>query len=181
MLNSLVHLLLVIAYLLLFSTQASWAGSGQLSEYEIKTAYLYNFAKYVDWPTASLPRESTSLTMCIAGKSPLNDVMETLAGKTVKNRRLAIRQLSRIDDLGDCNILFINAAAKTSLSHVLTSSVPRAILTISDSKGFASAGGMIELVPVRDKIRFEINNRTAQNAGLRISSHLLRLATTVIE
>jgi len=181
MITSIVHFLCAAACLLLFCPQSGGAEMSQLNEHEVKAAYLYNFAKYVDWPTTSLPRESTSLTMCIAGKSPLNDVIETLAGKTVKNRRLAIRQLSKTEDPGDCNILFINTAAKTSLSHVLTSSPPRAILTISDSKGFAAAGGMIELVPVRDKIRFEINNRTAQNAGLRISSHLLRLATTVIE
>ena len=89
--------------------------------------------------------------------------------------------MSKSDELNECQILFINSVMKPSLAHLLTASAPRSILTISDSKGFAAAGGMIELVPVRDKIRFEINKRSAQNANLRISSHLLRLATTVIE
>src|SRR5512133_180711 len=175
------HVLFALACLLLCYPHTGWTETGQLNEHEVKTAYLYNFAKYVEWPQTALPRENTALTMCIAGKGPLNEVIETLAGKTVRNRKLVIRQLSKSEDLNECQILFINTVMKPSLTHLLTASAPRSILTISDIKGFAAAGGMIELVPVRDKIRFEINNRAAQNSGLRISSHLLRLATTVIE
>jgi hypothetical protein len=164
-----------------FCPQAGWSESGQLNEYEVKAAYLYNFAKYVDWPTAVLPRENTSLTICIVGKSPMNEVIESLAGKTIKNHRLVVRQFSRIEDLSECNILFVNAAVKSSLAQILASIAPRSILTVSDGNGFAAAGGVIEFVPVGDKIRFKINNRAAQHVNLRISSHLLRLATTVIE
>jgi len=173
--------LLMLAGLILLCQQSGWAESSQLNEYEIKAAYLYNFAKFVDWPVAAQRRENTSLTICIVGKSPLNEVVESLAGKTIKNRRLVIRQFSRIEDLGECQILFINASAKTSLTQLLAALGPRSILTISDCKGFAAAGGIIELVPFGDKIKFEINHRAAQNVNLHISSHLLRLAMTVIE
>jgi hypothetical protein len=173
--------MLVLAGLILFCTQSGWADSNQLNEHEVKAAYLYNFAKFVDWPATAFRRENSSLVICIVGKSPLNDVIESLAGKTIKNRRLVIRQFSRIEDLSECNILFINAAVKTPHTQLLASIAPRSILTVSDGKGFAAAGGMIELVPVGDKIKFEINNRAAQLVFLHISSHLLRLAATVIE
>lgn len=175
------YALLVMACLALFAPYAVRAETGKLSETEVKASYLYNFAKYVDWPAASFARDNTPLTICIIGKSPLNDVIESLAGKTVRNRRMVVRQFSRLEDLNECHILFISAEAKTSLTQILTSIAPRSILTVSDSKGFAAAGGVIEFVPVGDKIRFEINGRAAQRVNIRISSHLLRLATTVIE
>jgi hypothetical protein len=181
MIKYFLNFILVAACLALFCPLAGWAETGQLNENELKAAYLYNFAKYVDWPTAALPRENAPLVMCIIGKSPVNEVIESLAGKTIKNRRLVVRQFSRVEDLRECNILFVNTSVKTSLTQILASVTSRPILTVSDSKGFAAAGGVIEFVPVGDKIRFEINNRAAQHVNIRISSHLLRLATTVIE
>lgn len=169
------------ACLTLLVSQAAGAESSKLNEYEIKTAYLYNFAKYVEWPTAAFPREKAFLTICIVGKGPVSEVIESLAGKTIKNRRLIIRQFSRVEDLNECHILFVNASVKTPLSQLMASLGSRPILTVSDSKGFTAAGGIIEFVPLGDKIRFEINNRAAQQVNLRISSHLLRLATDVIE
>jgi hypothetical protein len=167
--------------LTLFCRQAGWAESGKLSEYEVKASYLYNFAKYVDWPTAALPGEASPLTMCIIGNSHLNEDIESLSGKTIKNRRLAVHYLGKHDDPGVCNILFINAAEKASVTQILASLAARSILTVSDGKGFAAAGGIIEFILLDDKIRFKINNRAAQHVNLRISSHLLRLATAVIE
>jgi hypothetical protein len=170
-----------MACLTLFSPQSGRAESNRLNEYEVKAAYLFNFAKFVDWPVAAFPRENTPLTICIVGNSPLNTVIESLSGKTIRNRRLVVRQFARIEDLNECHILFINAAIKTSITQLLASVATRPILTVSDSKGFATVGGVIEFVPVADKIRFEINHRAAQQVNIRISSHLLRLATTVIE
>lgn len=181
MIKNFAYSTLVLACLALFLPHAGWADSAQLNEHEIKASYLYNFAKYVEWPATALSRESSSLTICIVGKSPLNDVIESLAGKPIKNRRIVIRQFSRVEDLSECNILFINASAKGSLTQILSSISSRSILTVSDCTGFAAAGGAIEFVPTGDKIRFKINNRAAQHVNLRISSHLLRLATTVIE
>ena len=173
--------MLITLSLMLSGSLESRAETGNLNENEVKAAYLYNFAKYVEWPAAAFPRENTPLIMCIVGTSPLNEVIESLAGKTVRNHRLVIRHFSRIEDLSECHILFINSSVKTPLNQILTSAATRSILTVSDSKGFASAGGVIEFVPIGGKIRFQINNRAAQLATLQISSHLLRLATTIVE
>jgi len=175
------HYLLMITVLTLVCPQIGAAAAGKLNEYEIKAAYLYNFAKFVEWPATAFPRETSPLTFCIIGKSPLNQVIESLAKKTIKNRGLAIRQLSEIENPGECNILFINAALKASIPQILTAAASFPILTVSDYKGFAAVGGNIEFVAVSDKIRFVINNQAAKRADLKISSHILRLATTVIE
>jgi hypothetical protein len=181
MIKSLVYSMLVLVCLTLLTPQSARAELSKLNEYEVKAAYLYNFTKFVEWPAAASTRDNSPLVICIVGKSPLNEVIESLAGKTIKNRRLVIRQFSRIEDLSECNILFINAAVKTSIGQILSSVTSRPILTVSDSKGFAAAGGNIEFINVEDKIRFKINNRAAQQVNIKISSHLLRLATTVIE
>lgn len=175
------YFLRVMIFLTLVLPQSSWAKSSRLNEYEVKASYLFNFAKYVEWPSSAFPRESTPLTMCIIGKSPLNEVIESLTGKTIQNRRVVIRQFSKVEDLNECNILFVNAATKTPLPQILAFLAPHPILTVSDGKGFASDGGTIEFIPVGDNIRFKINNRAAQKAHIKISSHLLRLATSVIE
>jgi hypothetical protein len=173
------RILLVMIVLTLCYPCSGWTESNQLNEYEVKTAYLYNFVKYVDWPAAAFSRENTPLTICIVGKSPMNEVIESLSGKTVKNRKLVIRQFSRIEDLSECHMLFVNTTVKTPLSQIIASASARSILTVSDSKGFAAAGGIIEFIPVGGKIKFEINNRAALLVNLQISSHLLRLATTI--
>ncbi len=181
MIKFIAQTLLLITVLTLCSPQTGAAGSSRLSEHEVKAAYLYNFAKYVEWPANTLLLENSPLTFCIIGQSPLNSVMESFGTNTIKNRQLAMQQLGYNEDLSKCNILFISSDYKTSLHKILAATVHRSILTVSDIKGFAAAGGIIEFVPVNDKIRFAINNRAARQANLRISSHLLKLATTVTD
>lgn len=175
------HNILITAVAVLLPLQTAMAETVRLDEYEVKAAYLYNFAKYVDWPAAALPNENTTLNFCIIGNSPMNPVIQSLAGKSVKNRKVSIREITQIEDLGGCNILFVNTAMKAQLHRILSSTVTRSILTVSDDRGFATAGGIIELMPVSEKIRFQINHRSARQSNLKISSRLLNLATTVIE
>lgn len=171
----------VTAILTLFSLTTAWGETIRLDEYEVKTAYIYNFAKYVDWPPDALPNNSSTLCICTIGKSPLNAVIESLTGKNIKGRRIAVRQLSQIESLDNCNLLFVNAGMKSHLPEIVVLATPRSILTVGDYKGFAAEGGIIEFVPVKDKIRFEINNRSAKKTNLKISSQLLSLAKTVFE
>ncbi len=166
--------------LLLLSPHDSRAAGKRLDEYEVKAAYLYNFAKYVDWPVTSLPSEAT-MTYCIVGSGPMNSPVHSLEGKLARNRRVTVRDLNQSDDLNGCHLLFINGAQKGQLPRILTSAAGRSVLTVSDDRGFATSGGMIEFVPVGDKIKFQINHRSARQANLKISSRLLNLATTVIE
>lgn len=173
--------ILATALLTLFSLQTARGESISLGEYEVKTAYIYNFAKYVDWPPGTLHNNSSNLFFCIIGKSPLNAVMESLSEKNIKGRRITVRQLKQLESLDNCNLLFVNADMKSHLPEILALATPRSILTVSDYKGFAAEGGIIEFVPVKDKIRFEINNRSAKKTNLKISSQLLSLAKTVFE
>lgn len=173
--------MLLTAFFTILPLQNVMAENNKLDEYEVKASYIYNFAKYIDWPSSSLPQESTTLIFCIIGNSPLNQVMQSLTGKSVKNRRVSIRELAQVDELNGCNILFVNTSMKAHLNRILASAPSRSLLTVSDDKGFAAAGGIIEFIPVGDKIRFQINHKSARQSNIKISSRLLSLATAVIE
>lgn len=168
--------------LLMLQTETVFAQSARLDENEIKAAYLYNFAKFVEWPVIVSAKDNSNLNFCVIGNSPFSAaVMISLAEKPVKNRRVLIRELTLDDDLSRCNLLYVNPQARNSLPEIIKSASENSILTVSDINGFAAAGGIIEFIPVGNKIRFKINNRSAKVSNIKISSHLLNLATGVIE
>ncbi len=150
-------------------------------EYLIKAAFLYKFAKFVDWPAKAFPNDRTPLTICILGKEPFGAALETIKDKKVRGRKLVIQRLARLEDLKQCHILFISASEEKRLPELLSTIKGKAILTVSDMKGFAHCGGIINLVTIEKKIRFEINLDAAHLAGLKISSKLLKLAKIVGE
>jgi hypothetical protein len=173
--NGKMFLLVLVASLLFCAPSITWSEPG---EYQVKAAYLYHFAKFVEWPSDAA---SASLNICVIGKSPFGSALSSISGKKVRNRSVVISYLNRIDELKECDILFVCASEKARLSQILAAMASRPTLTVSDLKHFASAGGMIGFVSVSDKLRFEINQRAAQRAGLRVSAQLLKLATMVVE
>lgn len=178
MIRYIAHLLLPAVLLLLLSPVPSLAEGKLLDEYEVKAAYLYNFAKYVDWPVNSISANAT-MNYCIMGSGPMSSPIRSLEGKFARNRRVTVRELNQNDNIGGCHVLFINEAHSGQLPHILAATT--GVLTVSDDKGFATAGGIIEFIPVGGKIKFMINHRSARQANLRVSSRLLSLATKVIE
>ncbi len=148
-------------------------------EYAVKAAFLYNFAKFVDWPSESFRNETTPLVLGIVGVDPFGSLLETLKDKTVKGRKLVIRRLSRLENFEDCQILFISGSEKGALRPILAAVKNHPILTVSDIDRFAPQGGMIGLVAVDNTINFEINLDTVQRSKLKVSSQLLKLAKII--
>ena len=177
-----VHLLTALLLTsVMISTPAAWGDVDQAGEYQVKAAYLYHFAKFIEWPSDAAGSASQTLTVCVVGNSPFGRSFASISGKTVRGRRVAITYIRRIEELEACDILFVSVSEKAKLGQILAAVASRPILTISDIKRFVSAGGMIGFVSLNDKVRFEINQRAAQRSGLRISAQLLKLATMVVE
>jgi hypothetical protein len=151
------------------------------SEYHIKAGYLYNFTKFVEWPAETMLRHST-FTLAVLGRNPFGNAIKALEGKPVQNRKLLIIYINSAREAKDCDMLFISAFEQGNMNDIITSlGSSHGILTISDADHFLQAGGIIGFVNVHGKVRFEVNYRAARQAKLQISSHLLRLATRVIE
>lgn len=170
----------VLPTLLLFSVlgQAK-AQQSQSLEYKIKAAFLYNFAKFVEWPIQKNEDISLPFVLCILGDDPFGAELDIIQKKNIKGRRIVIKRLSTLDDCESCHILFINLGEKDMLKETLLHIKNKSVLTVSDAKGFARAGGIIGFVKKENKIRFEINLSAVNKAGIQISSNLLKLATIV--
>lgn len=151
----------------------------QAGEYQVKAAFILNFANYVDWPDGALSRDT--ITIGILGQDPFDGALDSLSGKTVGGRRVQIRRFDEPEEAAGTNILFIGASERRSMPRILRAVRGRPILTIGDSNGFATAGVMINLVVLRKRVCFEVNLTAAKRAGLLVSSQLLKLAREVIE
>lgn len=150
------------------------------TEYQVKAAFLYNFVKFVEWPAAALPQNSP-VRLCVLGQDPFgSDLESTVAGRVLNGRPLLIRRSERLEDLGACHVLFISSSERAGLATVLAALKEASVLTVGETDGFATQGGMIRLTLEENKVRFEINVQAAERARLRISSQLLRLAKRLV-
>jgi len=151
-------------------------------EYEIKAAFLYNFASFVEWPSSAFPDKESPFTVGVLGQDPFGSGLEeAFKGKTVNGRRIAVRRGSDVKELGACQVLFVSASEKERAAKILEALKGRPTLTVGDLSGFAALGGCINFYVEGKKVRFEINPEAAKRANLTLSSKLLRLARVVGE
>lgn len=143
----------------------------------IKTAYLYNFAKFTHWN--DIP-ENAALHIQIIGAHPFGKSLSPVASKTIAKHPIKIYTLTNYNPGQSTHILFISRSHETSLCSILDSVTDKKILTISDIPNFTDKGGMIELLEKGNNIRFRINLDAARKAGIELSSQMLLLADSVI-
>jgi len=162
---------------------AFWTASvarAQLDEYQVKAAFLYNFAKFVDWPAQSFHNPEEPIAICTLGSNPFGDALErVIGGKTAGGRPLLSRRIVDTAPPGDCHILFAGAADVKKFRAIVSRLRGTPTLTVGESPEFIAAGGMINFKIEAGKIRFEINVQAAEQGQLHISSKLLSLAEVV--
>ncbi len=161
------------------SESPSPAAAAESREYLLKAPFLYNFAKFTTWPTEAFSGPQKPFRLCILGEDPFGAAMESIEGKSIKQRPLAVFRIAQVSDAERCHILFVSTSEEERLRAILDDLHERPILTISDMPNFAWAGGIINLKTVEDQIRFDINVDAANAADLRLSSKLLRLGNIV--
>ena len=153
------------------------AQSSQPTEPQLKAAFLYNFAKFTDWPSNAFTTAESPFVIGIFGDNPFGkDLEQAVVGKKISEHPMTIRMFRTTTDITNCHLLFINPAEKASFPKVIEALRGSAVLTVSETDDFITAGGMINFVKQANKIRFQINDETAKEARLKISSRLLGLA-----
>jgi hypothetical protein len=149
----------------------------QSTEYQIKAAFLFNFAKFVDWPPDAFPETNSPIVIGVLGKNVFGkDLENTIRDKTVNNHPFAFVAVTSAKEAVRCHILFISPSEKDNLKKIVDSLHNASVLTVSETDEFIKAGGMVNFVIQDDKVRFQISDDAAKKAGLRISSKLLSLA-----
>ncbi len=152
------------------------------SEHQIKAAFIFNFAKFVEWPREALPGPSLPMVIGILGDGSFGaDFQQALANKVINDRPLLVKEFRQAADVTNCHILFISASVLNALGEkerreIMENLGRSNVLTIGEAPGFTEDGGMINFVMENNKIRFQINEPAAKKAKLKVSSKLLSLA-----
>jgi len=147
-----------------------------LTEDDVKAAFLYNFAKYVDWPNTA---GSDAFRVCVVADAGLEKRVDNLvAGETIDGKAVR-RETPAPEGARGCHILFIGDIESERIDHFIAAVQGAPVLTVGESPDFLNRGGMIAFVHEGDRVRFDINNAAAQQVGVTVSSRLLRLARRV--
>lgn len=149
-------------------------------EYQVKAAFLYNFAKFVEWPPGTFAKSNDPIEICIVGQNPFGSTLEdTVKGKKIGDRAFAVRRLPDTQQAGKCQILFIGAVEEKRTPALLEALKGPGILTVGETGDFTALGGIIGFKLEGPRVRVQIALDTAEHNKLRISSKLLSLAEIV--
>ena len=164
----------------LLSVAGLHAQSAKPTDYDVKAAYLFNFGRFIEWPTQVTTSRNEHFTVCVLGRDPFGPGLDsTLAGETIGGKSVVAKRISNPQESDDCRIIFLSPAEGGHLKKIVAELDKKAVLTVSDMPEFAQLGGMIQFVLEGKKVRFEVNLAATQRAGLTLSSELLKVATTV--
>ncbi len=153
------------------------AGEAQPTEYQLKAAFLFNFAKFVDWPPEAFAQGDSPLVIGVLGENPFGeDLKDAVQNKSIGSHPLTVRTANSLAEARKCHILFISTSENRRLRQVLEGVRDANVLTVGETEQFLDSGGIINFTIQGQKIRFEINAAAAKRAGLKVSSKLLSLA-----
>jgi hypothetical protein len=163
--------------LLAITVWPGYACAQELPEYRLKAAFLYNFAQFTEWP-ADTP---SSLTLCIVGNDPFDKELDSLAGRPVGQRLLALKRRTGTESLAGCQVVYIAPNVAAEVPRLLAALKNKPVLTVADSPGAMRQGVALNMMVSNGRVNFEANLLAARAAGLNLSSRLLRLATEVVQ
>ena len=148
-------------------------------EAEIKAAYLVNFIKFVEWPDSMFGSPGDPYQIALVGNDSIEAALMGVNGMTVSGRRVVVRKVSDLSSLERCHILFVGESEKGKVDRVISAVKKWPVLTVADIDGFARRGGTIGFFREKNRIRFEINEESAEKAGLKLNAKLLYLGKIV--
>lgn len=161
-------------------SEKSNAESILAKEYFLKAAFLYNFARLVDWPKEAFKSNSDPINLCLIGEDHFDNALRTIQNKKIQKRRLVIQRFIKLSDVSYCHILFISHSELNRISEILAATRTYPILTVSEIPDFAEQNGHIRLfLSDEEKLNLEVNLDSIKQSKLTISSRILTLATII--
>jgi len=161
-----------------FLFPAALAGSVP-GETEVKAAFLFNFIKFVEWPDSAFGSPEDPYLVSVVGNDSIEEALKGISGKTVSGRRVVVRKVSDLPSLERCHILFVGESEQGKVDQVLGAVKKWPVLTVADIEGFARRGGTIGFIREGNRVKFEINDESAEKAGLKLNAKLLYLGKIV--
>jgi hypothetical protein len=172
--------LILGALLPLAGLRAAPAQTEVLGEYQLKAAFLFNFAKFIEWPAKSFPASQSPFAICVLGVDPFGSAMDqAMQGKAVGDHPVAIERSKDVAEARQCQMIFVSSSEKHRVPEILEGLRGASALVVGETDGFAVAGGTVQFTLEENRVRFLINTDAAARAGLNVSSKLLSLAHVV--
>jgi len=165
---------IALAFVVLMSVNTN---AQERREYEIKAAFLYNFAKFVTWPDNAFADGQSPIIIGVLGEDPFGEALNSVEGKMAQDRKIVVKKFKTEKDIDICHVLFISSAEKNRLNQLFNNGISgRSILTVGNISQFTQSGGVINFIIRNNKTKFEISRKSAERAHLQLSSQLLKLA-----
>jgi len=156
------------------------AAVARTAEYDLKAAFLFNFARFVEWPPEAFVDAAAPITIGVLGDDPFGRSLDDIvANESVHGRALSVRRYASVEDIGACQILFICPSQAERWDQIAARLGKRSVLTVGDGIAFTDHSGMIGFEMLHNRLRLRINLAAAKAAKLTISSQLLRQARIV--
>ncbi|MEK6761418.1 MAG: YfiR family protein [Nitrospirota bacterium] len=168
-----------LGFLLSLSIEPAVLAAEANGEYLLKSAFLYNFAKFVEWPTSIFSTSSTPLTICVLGNDPFGSSLEAIAEKTIKGRALVVKRLRSVGGAKDCQMLYVSPNELTQTAEIVRTLQKAPILTVCDVESCAQEGIMVNMRMVENRVQLDMNLDAVQRTPLKVSSQLIKLTRIV--
>ena len=150
-----------------------------IDEYALKAAFLYNFAKFVEWPITSFSESTSPFALCVLGNDPFGANLESLAKKPVRDRMLVIKRIRSVSALSGCHILYVSSQELTQPEALLRTLEKAPVLTVCDTEFCAETGMMLNMRMVNNRVQLDLNLDAVQHTALKVSSQLIKLTHIV--
>ena len=171
---------LVIGLLVMLGRELGY--SQTISEDQVKAAYLYNFAKFVEWPSDTFPDVTAPIRLCLLSDPTIgSELSQIVKDKRISGRSIVVVPIQTGEQGRSCQILFINSAQNWQVEHLLKVLQGASVLTVGETTGFVERGGIVNFVLQDDQVHFQVNHKAATQSRLRMSARLLSVAKLVIE
>jgi len=150
-----------------------------IDEYQVKAAFISNFANFIEWPPDAFKTAQDPLTVCVLGRNPFgSSLSRILTGKVVGGHPVELRAIEDAE-AERCHVLFVSSSAHLRLRAILNGIRARSIFSVGDTNDFLAEGGIANLKTDQGRVRIEINAAAARAGNLHISSRLMSVAKIV--
>lgn len=173
--KTLIHLLLAFCLYL-----PSTAYGTQAEESRLKAVFVLNFAKLTEWPYG-VNGDGGTFSIAILGKVSSATFVNVLNGQTIHGATVKVKFVDSVRQAKNSQLLYVSKSEHPRLTETLKEASHYPLLTVSDIPGFSEAGGMIGMVPVENRLGFDVNIAAVRKVGLSIGSQLLKLSRTIIK
>jgi hypothetical protein len=153
----------------------------QPGENAIKAAFLYNFTKFIEWPSQAFADASSPFRVCVYADPSFREQLRlSLLNEHVRDRSIEVQELENGGDLKGCHMVYFGAGHLDRSARQLPALKQAPVLTVGEGRRFLDQGGLIAFEVEGNRVRFDISRSRAETAGLILSSKLLRVARQLV-